>query len=251
MELRAVLFDLWGTLIDDPEKHSRPRQLWRANNVSRILGEHGARVSAEAAHDALVAAGAALSALHDDGLDVSAAGRVELFLNQLDEQPALPVAAWLELEEAICTMHPVHRPELGDGALEVVREVKARGLATALVSNAGMTTAPNLREMLDGYGLTPYLDVMVFSDELKLAKPNARLFLTALEQLGVGPPDAAFVGDSPHNDIYGARQAGLYAVQIGHRTAPPKTGYTESDGARPNAHISSLRELMTALAEFE
>ena len=71
-----------------------------------------------------------------------------------------------------------------------------------------------------------------------------------LEVQGVEPPAAAYVGDSPHNDIFGARQAGLLAVQIGHRDAPPRTGFTESDGARPNAYIDSLSELLTAIAEF-
>jgi putative hydrolase of the HAD superfamily len=250
MELRAVLFDLWGTLIVDPEVNSRPRQLWRATNVRDILARNGVALSLETADSALVAGGAALSALHDDGLDVTDDGRVDLFLSQLAAIPPLRAEARRELVEAICSMHPVHRPALGEGAAEVLREIKAMGLPTALVSNAGYTTAPHLREMLDRYGIAGYLDVCVFSDELELAKPHPKIFQTALDGLGVDAPSAAFVGDSPHNDIYGARQAGLFAVQIGHRDAPPRTGYTESDGARPHAHITSLRQLIPALLEF-
>jgi putative hydrolase of the HAD superfamily len=171
-------------------------------------------------------------------------------LSQLGGAPPLPAEVRRELVDAICSMHPVHRPVLGDGATEVLRRVKDLGLATALVSNAGYTTAPHLREMLEDYAIAPYLDVCVFSDELGVAKPNPRIFREALERLGVEPASAAFVGDSPHNDIYGARQAGLLAIQIGHRDAPPRTGYTESDGARPNAYIASLSELLPALSEF-
>jgi len=250
MELKAVLFDLWGTLIQDPETQSRPRQLWRAGNVQAVLARSGIALTAETAASALFAAGAALSTLHDDGRDLSASGRVDLFLSQLGGVPELSPDARAELQEAICTMHPVYKPQLGDGAAEVLREVKALGLGTALVSNAGFTTAPTLRGMLQDYGLAAHLDVCVFSDELELAKPNARLFQEALEGLGVAASAAAFVGDSPHNDIFGARQAGLLAVQIGHRSALPRTGYTENDGARPHARITSLGELLPALREF-
>jgi putative hydrolase of the HAD superfamily len=251
VNLKAVLFDLWGTLIVDPEQAQAPRRQWRAESVRAILAGHGIHLTHETADTALVAGGEALSALHDEGIDLTAAGRVGLFLKQLEGVPAPPRAALEELEHAITSMHLVYRPVVADGAVEALREVKDGGLATALVSNAGYTTAPHLREMLDGYGLAPYLDVFVFSDELELAKPDARLFTAALDALGFAAPQAAFVGDSPHNDIYGARQAGLYAVQIGHRDAPPRTGYTESDGARPHAYIDTLSELMEALRRLE
>ncbi len=247
MDLKAVLFDLWGTLIIDPDHLSRPRHLWRAENVRDILARNGVLLTRETADTALVAGGAALSALHDQGRDLSARGRVHLFLEELGGAPALAPLAYEELEAAICTMHPVHKPEVAPGAVAVLRELKAMGLATALVSNAGFTTAPSLRAMLDGYGLSPYLDALIFSDEMELAKPDARIFQAALAEVGVAAPAAAFVGDSPHNDIYGARQAGMVAVQIGHRDSAPRTGYTENDGARPDARIDSLSELLAAL----
>jgi putative hydrolase of the HAD superfamily len=250
MELRAVLFDLWGTLIVDPETRWRPRALWRAKNVRGVLATGGFDVSFDAVFAALEAAGRELSALHDEGLDLSEDGRVDLVLDRLDVRVDVAAEARVRLVEAICTMHPLHKPDPHDGALEVLRAVKALGLPTALVSNAGLTTAPNLRLMLDEYGMAKFLDVCVFSDDLELAKPDARLFQAALEGLGVDARLAAFVGDSPHNDIFGARQAGLLAVQIGHREAPPRTGYSESDGARPDARIGSLHELLPAIEGF-
>jgi hypothetical protein len=46
------------------------------------------------------------------------------------------------------------------------------------------------------------------------------------------------VGDSPHNDVFGAQQAGILAVQIGSRTR---------DGITPDARIDRLDELMDVL----
>ena len=247
MQLKAVLFDLWGTLILDPDHRARPRALWRAENVRDVLARHGVSVPLEAVDAALVAGSAELSAVHNEGRDVSPAGRVTLFLAHLDGRPGLPAGALAELEAAITRMHPVHRPEPRPEAAEALRRCKALGLATGLVSNAGYTTAPNLRMMLVDYGLAPYLDACVFSDELGVAKPHPRIFEEALRQLSVAAPEAAFVGDSPLNDVMGARGAGLFAVQIGHKEAPPPTGYAEADGTRPNAYVDSLTDLLAVL----
>lgn len=249
MNIRAVLFDLWGTLILDHESVSRPRQLWRAENVRSVLQRYGLELALEAVDAALVHAGAALSRLHDAGGEVDSAGRVTLFLEELapDDARLVPTAARPELEEAITSMHPVYRPVLAEGAVEVLRQIKAIGLATALVSNAGLTTAPHLREMLANYGLTPFLDVLVFSDELGLAKPDRRIFQAALKGLRVAATDAAFLGDSPHNDIFGAKAVGLFAVQIGLREHTSRSGYSEHPGAEPDARIEHLGQLLPAL----
>jgi HAD superfamily hydrolase (TIGR01509 family) len=249
MELKAVLFDLWGTLIIDPEARARPRQEWRAENVKAILARHDLDLPLEQVDASLYKAGAALSELHDDGIDVDARGRVGLFLQQLEPDVAhlVPDDAWPPLQEAITTMHPTFRPEVNEGAVDLLRRIKAMGLGTALISNAGFTTAPNLRKMLDADGMLRYLDVLMFSDELEVAKPERRIFEAALEGLGVTAGEAAFVGDSPHNDVHGAISAGLYAVQIGNRVYSLQTGYTEHPGVTPNARIDRLEELLPAL----
>jgi HAD superfamily hydrolase (TIGR01509 family) len=113
-------------------------------------------------------------------------------------------------------------------------------MKTALVSNAGFTTAPNLRMLLDHYGLSELFDVLVFSDELEIAKPDPRIFKQALAGLGLRPDDCAFVGDNPHTDISGALSAGLFTVQIGAKSL---------DGIRPHARIDSLSQLIPAITD--
>jgi HAD superfamily hydrolase (TIGR01549 family) len=244
MKLRAVLFDLWGTLILDPDYRSRQRQEWRAGNVRRVLARFGVAMDAATVDANLFAAGAALSRLHDRGIDLNARGRVDLFLEQPDGVigSGLPAEAYPALEEAITSMDESVAPLLNDGAVEVLRELKDVGLKTALISNTGLTTASALRRLLPSYGLTPLLDAFVYSDELELAKPDRRLFDKALDELGVEAKAAAFVGDSPHNDVAGAQAAGLFAVQIGDKS---------HDGVVPDGRIDTLGELRGALTRFE
>ena len=144
MPIKAVLFDLWGTLILDSEDRWRPRQAWRTDNVGRILAEHGISLDQEIISAELEAAGRALGGLHDQGRDVTASGRVALFLERLGAEftPLVPPAAYLGLEEAICGMAPGLGPLPVADALVILRTLRGMGLTLALVSNAGLTSAP-------------------------------------------------------------------------------------------------------------
>jgi putative hydrolase of the HAD superfamily len=73
-----------------------------------------------------------------------------------------------------------------------------------------------------------------------LAKPDPAIFKAALDALGVPSSEAAFVGDSPLNDVAGAQALGIFAVQIGSRTR---------DGVTPDARIDTLHELEGVLAQ--
>ena len=97
-----------------------------------------------------------------------------------------------------------------------LRAVRSRGLRVAVVSDTGF----DLRPALDRLGLTPYLDAVVMSYEQGMCKPEAAVFRTACDRLGVRPERALMVGDNPLTDS-GAVSAGLYAFLL---PAPPKSG---------------------------
>jgi FMN phosphatase YigB (HAD superfamily) len=240
MPFKAVLFDLWETLINDTHERAQPRRVWRTGEVQTVLSRHGFEVETEPVQAALDACGYALNALHDEGKDLGRGGRARLFLDQLELAAAVrgPEAALDELEDVITSMPLDMAPRPANHAVEAVVGLKALGVATALVCNAGFTTAAHLRPLLAHYDLLAHLDVQVFSDELEIAKPDPRIFAAALEGLGLEAADCAFVGDNPHTDIWGALNAGLYTVQVGAKMR---------DGVTPHARIESLEELLPAL----
>jgi FMN phosphatase YigB (HAD superfamily) len=45
-------------------------------------------------------------------------------------------------------------------------------------------------------------------------KPHPTIFQTALDRVGVGAGEAAMVGDSPAEDVEGARALGLRAILV-------------------------------------
>jgi putative hydrolase of the HAD superfamily len=89
-----------------------------------------------------------------------------------------------------------------DPALAALRE---RGVRLVVVSNWDCS----LPEVLEGCGLAGRLDGTVTSAETGARKPEPAIFARALELAGCRPEEALHVGDTPEEDVAGARAAGI------------------------------------------
>ena len=93
--------------------------------------------------------------------------------------------------------------ELFDDALPVLDELRGKGLKLGLVSNTGR----NLDEFVAHHHLE--VDAALGSGAFGRTKPHPTIFRAVLERLEVEPSAAAMVGDSPEDDVEGARAAGI------------------------------------------
>ena len=93
--------------------------------------------------------------------------------------------------------------ELFDDALPVLDELRGQGLKLGLVSNTGR----NLDEFVAHHRLE--VDAALGSGAFGRTKPHPTIFRAVLERLEVEPSAAAMVGDSPEDDVEGARAAGI------------------------------------------
>lgn len=238
--LRAVIFDLWGTLIEDDPVSGAARRRDRIAMASAALAGLGRAYDDAHIERAFDAAGDELSRVHSEGLDLSTEGRTVLYLRHVDE--ALPDRlsddAWRAMHEAILTPALRHRPKLIPGARAALDAVRDLGLPCGLISNAGITPGFVLREILNGFGLLDALDHPIFSDEVEISKPSAAIFEQALERFGIEPGEAAFVGDQPVLDVLGPMSAGLWSVQV---------GQIAQEGIEPHARVASVAEVVPAL----
>ena len=98
---------------------------------------------------------------------------------------------------------------LFDDVIGFLEALRARGIRIAIVSNCTETTRPLLVKL----GVDALADVMVLSCEAGSAKPDARIFTQALDQLGVRPETTVFVDDQP-GFCAGAAAVGITAAQI-------------------------------------
>jgi len=72
----------------------------------------------------------------------------------------------------------------------------------------------NTQGWCDDYNLSPLMEVIVDSAVVGISKPEAGIFQIALNEMGVMPEDAAYIGDSFSRDIVGAKNAGMYSIWI-------------------------------------
>jgi putative hydrolase of the HAD superfamily len=203
--IRAILFDAGGTLIHvDGEAVCRAAELPYSET-----GFLEAEASAHAQARAWIAG-------HPDSTD---AQRLPIFIDAM--LAALGVEDPAERKRGARAIAAEHeranlwsRP--GEKAAETLEALRGRGYRIGVVSNSN----GHVRRLLERAGLAPFLEVIVDSSEVMVEKPDPRIFLVAMENLGVEPADCAYVGDIYEIDVLGAERAGLEPVLIGDAPAP-------------------------------
>lgn len=110
--------------------------------------------------------------------------------------------------------------QLADGAADVLRALKEKGVTLGIASNAQAYTLRELDDLLSKAGLNTSLfdsSLCVWSFEHGFSKPDSHVFrvLTArLEARGVAPGEILMVGDRTDNDIEPAKMFGWQTWQI-------------------------------------
>jgi putative hydrolase of the HAD superfamily len=183
--VKAVVFDLFETLVDYDDARSREFSARVARICDRDPDEfHPVWVEGRP--------------LRDTGPMAPYLASLGLGENEIDE--------FLEMRRG-WTRKILASPK--DGALETLLEVRGRGLRTGLITVCSEDT-------VDVWPQTPFaglFDAEVFSSSCGLRKPDPRIYELALEQLGVEPREAIFVGDGANDELAGAERVGMRAVQ--------------------------------------
>ena len=96
------------------------------------------------------------------------------------------------------------------GAVDMVTALRARGLATAIMTSKGVEFA---RRGLAISGFGDAFPLLVGIESTENHKPHPEPVLFALAQLGVEPEEAVFIGDSPH-DIAAGNAAGVRSIAV-------------------------------------
>ncbi len=231
MECRAVVFDLFGTLIESPPMayieatissmsaelqvdHESFRRLWFETNDLRLSGSFP-----------------------------SVAVNVEHICHQLGFHPSTSqvsraadlVAAYSR--RCLKRVHP--------GARDTLSKLRQRGLRLGLISDATY-------EVPKAWPGTPFAELIqepVFSCEVKLKKPDPRIYQMAAERLRVTPSECVYVGDGGSNELSGAAEAGMLPILL---AAPGQTdpAYVYRPGAQAwqGQVVNSLSELLSEIS---
>ncbi len=188
--IRACVFDAYGTLFDVSAAAAEAREalgeksgllavLWREKQLQytwlRGLQQRHAdflAVTANALTHALAALGIASPRLH--------ARLMEVYL-RLPAYPEVP---------------------------DVLRTLKARGYATAILSNG---TPGMLAAAVESAGLTGLIDKLISVEEVGVFKPHPRVYQRALVRLGISAGQVSFQSSNGW-DAYAASAFGMRVV---------------------------------------
>ena len=91
----------------------------------------------------------------------------------------------------------------------MLETIKKMGLRTAIVSNCSSEEVKVIRES----ELYRYFDEVVLSYEVHMKKPECSIYDEVARRLGIEPKDCIFVGDGGSNELQGAKNAGMKAIQ--------------------------------------
>jgi len=240
--LNAVTFDLWQTLILDRPEGLRQARAGRVHGIHDILVRHGHAVHHDEVERAYDAVGEHLEALWTTQRDVGSRGQVRILLEilRLDGAVSRDDRVMRALDEAYCLPILSAPPVANAGAEEVLATLSGRGLALALICNTGRTPGTMLRIVLERLGLSRFLTILTFSDEVGLRKPHPEIFLRTLAALRVPPSHAVHVGDDVTTDIAGARGVGMRAIHLCHSGGVSR----QSEGAEAIPSLAALPAIL-------
>ncbi len=70
------------------------------------------------------------------------------------------------------------------------------------------------RSKIEQLGWARLFDTTLVTGELPAGKPDTAAFEALLEELGTTADETVYIGDTPMDDIEGATESGLYAIQV-------------------------------------
>ena len=210
--MRAVIFDLWETLIDWDEAAA-------AEMNARIdeLTEPGFRERWYAApHRYTVPVRQVLA---DVGISEAAMDDVCAVRSEFVRHCLVPRA----------------------GAVETLETLRGRGLKLGLIT----VCTEDVELLWPESVFAGLFDAEVFSNSAGISKPDPRIYLRCCELLGVQPQDAVFVGDGANDELAGARRVGMEAILIHKPGEDPLWPEVRAwDGPR----VTSIPEVLEVLA---
>lgn len=184
---KAVLFDMDGTLFDS-------EKLWDVA-IFELAQTYGAAVPDETRMAMVGTSMASSMVLLHDGI------------GQPWRDPVFS-SSWIHDRVAeLFATSIVWRP----GAQELLHEVRAAGIPTALVT----ATERRLVEIAIDTAGRHNFDVLVCGDEVSNTKPHPEPYLVAARLLGVSPQDCVAIEDSP-TGVASAAEAGAWVLAIPH-----------------------------------
>ena len=214
-KLKAVIFDLDGTLVDTADEFVVVVQALRAEHGHGPMDEDRIRASVSNGSRALVSLGLGMS----------------------ENEPEFESKRLRLLELYSGVLGSVAKPYAGIEPL--LAELSARNIGWGVATNKPRAYAEPLMQKLD---IQPPCGSLVCPDDVKDRKPHPESLYRNCRDLGCAPHEAIYVGDHLR-DIEAGRRAGMYTIAAAY-------GYIEPDDEPLSWGADALVNCSTELTEL-
>lgn len=187
MNIKAILFDMDGVLIEAKE--------WHYEALNKALDLFGMPISR---HDHLTTFDGLPTRKKLEMLSMERGLPKELheFINEMKQQYTMDIV------QIQCKPMFVHEFALSS--------LKASGYKMAVCSNSVRNTVVT---MMQKAGLDNYLDVMISNEDVSKGKPDPEMYLKAMSHFGLSPHDCLIIEDN-ENGIKAARASGAHLLVV-------------------------------------
>ncbi len=250
--IRAIVFDLFDTLVDQNHEQLAPisvegRKIGSTTPAlhAYLQSQAGIDLSLLEFADRLLEIDGTLRVeTIDQGIELPTFDRFTALATHLGCAEVLAVAAGLTevhmsaLRAAAST--PLHH--------EAVLMALASDYQLGVCSN--FTHAESARAVLGEAGLDHHMSSIVISEEVGFRKPRAEIFDAVVDSLGVPAREILHVGDSLTADVAGASAMGMHTLWLTRQIRDPEQEFSRYRGPRPDVSIEDLRDLPLTVARF-
>ncbi|OGO16920.1 MAG: hypothetical protein A2Z15_00320 [Chloroflexi bacterium RBG_16_50_11] len=227
MKYQAVIFDLFGTLVD----------IFSRREYENIVAEMASNLKVP--YDNFYKIWMQTAKQRTSGVFRTGEENLEYICRELKIKVS---ATQVEAARRVRFDYVARALTPRKGAIEVLSKLKSSGYKIGLISNC--STEPPL--IWPDTPFAPFFDTVLFSSVVGINKPDRRIFQMAVERLMVEPSKCVYIGDGGDNELAAAASTGMTPVLI-------RAAHEDSaDALRPNDEtkdfaglkISSLKEVL-------
>ncbi|MFX1279749.1 MAG: HAD family hydrolase [Promethearchaeota archaeon] len=226
MKYQAIIFDLFGTLVDSYSVQGYNRLLSDMASALELPYEDFSEIWRATTYERAV------------GIYKTTENSIKHICNQLK----VPVSA-----ESITKCEQVRQENTRraltpkNGAVDILKSLRGLGYKIGLITNCS-TEVPRLWKKTKFANL---FDATIFSASVGLKKPDAQIYKLACQQLRIEPTECLFLGDGDSNELEGASKLGMDAVMI--RDPSEMDPYRIVEADWKGLKIEKFTEILTLL----
>ncbi|MDD4972251.1 MAG: HAD family hydrolase [Paludibacter sp.] len=230
MKYEAIIFDLFGTLVNVVSKKKLEEVLAKMAFVLDVPAESFTRLWRETSDD------------RNKGVFKDINDNIRFIVNRLGFRPVshqIDVAVKLRLEYTRRSLKPK------DDTISLLTEIKKNGYKIGIVSDSSIDV-PIFWHKIPFCSL---VDKIVFSCLVGFKKPDPRIYRLVTDFLNVDPKNCIYVGDGGSQELSGAFKVGMHPLKIRSSNENNDDAERPGEDSWQGAEISSLSELLNFLRE--